>query len=62
MCLNSELTVVVLPVKLPVVLGELLAGIIVSPFAFGAIPLFDAFLSLKSSSGFIDMPYGILSN
>ncbi|MGB8154330.1 MAG: cation:proton antiporter [Nitrososphaeraceae archaeon] len=27
--------------KLPVVLGELLAGIIVSPFAFGAIPLFD---------------------
>jgi Na+:H+ antiporter len=27
--------------NLPVVLGELLAGIIVSPFAFGAIPLFD---------------------
>ena len=27
--------------KLPVVLGELLAGIIVSPFAFGSIPLFD---------------------
>ena len=27
--------------KLPVVLGELLAGIIVSPFALGAIPLFD---------------------
>jgi Na+:H+ antiporter len=27
--------------KLPVVLGELLAGIIVSPFAVGSIPLFD---------------------
>jgi Kef-type K+ transport system membrane component KefB len=27
--------------KLPVVLGELLAGIIVSPFALGGIPLFD---------------------
>ena len=27
--------------KLPIVLGELLAGIIVSPFALGAIPLFD---------------------
>ena len=27
--------------KLPVVLGELLAGIIVSPFAIGSIPLFD---------------------
>ena len=35
---EQQLTVVVLPVKLPVVLGELLAGIIVSPFAFGAIP------------------------
>src|ERR1044072_4268905 len=27
--------------RLPVVLGELLAGIVMSPFAFGAIPLFD---------------------
>ena len=27
--------------KLPIVLGELLAGIIVGPFALGAIPLFD---------------------
>ena len=27
--------------KFPIVLGELLAGIIVSPFALGAIPLFD---------------------
>jgi len=27
--------------NLPIVLGELLAGIIVSPFALGAIPLFD---------------------
>ncbi|MGG6460963.1 MAG: cation:proton antiporter [Candidatus Eiseniibacteriota bacterium] len=27
--------------RLPVVLGELLAGIVISPFAFGAIPLFD---------------------
>lgn len=27
--------------KLPAVLGELLAGIIVGPFAFGALPLFD---------------------
>ena len=27
--------------KLPIVLGELLAGIIVSPFALGTIPLFD---------------------
>src|SRR4029079_8637797 len=27
--------------KLPVVLGALLAGIIVSPYAFGSIPLFD---------------------
>ena len=27
--------------KLPVVLGELLAGIIVGPFALGSLPLFD---------------------
>jgi Kef-type K+ transport system membrane component KefB len=27
--------------KLPVVLGELLAGIIVGPFAIGALPIFD---------------------
>ncbi len=27
--------------KLPVVLGELLAGIIIGPFAFGSLPLFD---------------------
>ena len=27
--------------RLPVVLGELLAGIVMGPFAFGAIPLFD---------------------
>ena len=27
--------------KLPAVLGELLAGIIVGPFALGALPLFD---------------------
>ena len=28
-------------IKLPVVLGELLAGIIVGPFAIGALPLFN---------------------
>jgi Kef-type K+ transport system membrane component KefB len=28
-------------IKLPIVLGELLAGIIVGPFALGALPLFD---------------------
>ena len=28
-------------VKLPIVLGELLAGIIVGPFALGALPLID---------------------
>lgn len=33
--------------KLPIVLGELLAGIIVSPFALGAIPLFDGELKTK---------------
>ena len=26
---------------MPVVLGELLAGIIVGPFAFGSLPFFD---------------------
>ena len=28
-------------IKLPIVLGELLAGIIVGPFAFGGLPLFN---------------------
>src|ERR671919_2483717 len=28
-------------IKMPVVLGELLAGIIVGPFALGALPFFD---------------------
>jgi Kef-type K+ transport system membrane component KefB len=28
-------------VKLPIVLGEILAGIIVGPFALGALPTFD---------------------
>ena len=29
-------------IKLPIVLGELLAGIIVGPFAIGALPLFNS--------------------
>ena len=28
-------------IKLPVVLGELLAGIMVGPYALGGLPLFD---------------------
>jgi Na+:H+ antiporter len=28
-------------IKMPVVLGDLLAGIIVGPFALGALPFFD---------------------